>query len=270
MDSKVNKGVVLIDKPKGMTSFNVVKRVCEILGVKKAGHTGTLDPNVTGLMLIALNESRKAMPVLMGMDKEYEGEIYLHREVDPEKIKETFKKFTGEITQIPPVKSRVARIPRKRRIYSLEISKIEGRKISFKVKCEAGTYIRKLVHDIGESLGCGAHMTELRRTRIGNFALNEAVKLEDLDENRIIKLEKILERTGLKKVFVKDFAIERIRNGAPIKPDWIENGDKHIGENEMIGIFFRKEIIALGKPLGRKIRIDRVFKNCKWDTNTKH
>ncbi len=255
----LKKGVVLVDKPKGITSFDVVEMVCETLGIKKAGHTGTLDPNVTGLMLLALEESRKAMPILMGMDKEYEGKMLLHGEVEKGRIEKTFKKFTGEIVQKPPVKSRVARVERKRKVYFLDILRINGREIEFRVKCEAGTYVRKLVHDIGEELGCGAHMTGLKRTKIGPFELKESVPLSKLSEKNVIPLERILERIKLKKITVKEQAIPKIRNGSPVFPEWIVKREK-AKENEIVGIFDKGgEIIALGKPLGKKVKTDRVF-----------
>jgi H/ACA ribonucleoprotein complex subunit 4 len=259
MKTKIRKGVVLVDKPKGMTSFDVVERVGQKLGIDKAGHTGTLDPNVTGLMLIALEESRKAMPVLMGMEKEYEGKMWLHGDIEREKIEKTFRKFVGEIAQKPPVRSRVARVERKRMIYSLKIVKIEGREIAFEVRCEAGTYIRKLVHDIGQSLGCGAHMTELRRTKIGPFLLKESVPLSEVSEKSAISLEKILERIGLKKIVVRDEVIPKIRNGSPVFPEWVIRKGR-TKESETVGIFDRDgEIIALGKRTEGKIRTDRVF-----------
>lgn len=259
MKNQLRRGVVLVDKPKGMTSFDVVESVRKTLGVDKAGHTGTLDPNVTGLMLIALGESRKAMPVLMGLDKEYTGKMWLHGEVERKAIEKTFKKFVGDIVQKPPVRSRVARVERIRRIHFLKIVKIEGRNVEFRVKCEAGTYIRKLVHDIGESLGCGAHMTELRRTKIGPFSVKESVKLRDIDEKKVVKLEKILERVKLKKVIVKDEAIPKVRNGSPVFPEWVLKKDK-TKENEIVGIFESNgEIIALGRVSGRNIKTDRVF-----------
>ena len=255
----LKKGVVLVDKPKGMTSFDVVERVVRKLGIDKAGHTGTLDPNVTGLMLIALEESRKAMPVLMGLDKEYEWKMWLHGDIEKKKIEKAFRKFTGEIVQKPPVRSRVARVERKRKVHSLRILKIKGREITFEVRCEAGTYIRKLIHDIGESLGTGAHMTELRRTKVGPFSVKESVKLKDLGENKVIKLEKILKRIKLKKIIVKDEVIPKIRNGSPVFPKWVTKKEK-VKENEIVGIFDLKgKIIALGKPSGEKIKTDRVF-----------
>ena len=259
MKNQLRKGVVLIDKPRGMTSFDVVERVGRILGVEKAGHTGTLDMNVTGLLVIALGESRKAMPVLMGMDKGYEGKMLLHRNVVEKTIGKTFKSFTGEIVQKPPVKSRVARVERKREIHSLKILKINGREISFEVKCEAGTYIRKLVHDMGEHAGSGAHMKELRRTSVGPFSLKESVPLSKVSEKDVIPLEKVLDRTHLKKITVNEEAVPKIRNGSPVFPEWVIKKDK-AKDNETIGIFDKAgEIIALGKFSNKGIKTDRVF-----------
>jgi H/ACA ribonucleoprotein complex subunit 4 len=259
MNQVLCKGVVLVDKPGGMTSFDVVEKACKILGIAKGGHTGTLDPNVTGLMLVALEEARKAMPVLMGMSKEYVGKMLLHGETESKTLEKTFRKFTGEIVQKPPVKSRVARVERKRTVYSLKILRVSGREIEFRVLCEAGTYIRKLAHDIGQSIGCGAHMTELRRTKIGPFGISEAVPLSKLSEKDVMPLEKILERIGLKKVVVSDEALPKIRNGSPVFPDFILERDK-AEENEIIGIFGRSgSIIALGKNAGEKIKTERVF-----------
>jgi len=242
-----------------MTSFDVVERTCAILGVSRGGHTGTLDPNVTGLMLIALEEARKAMPVLMGMDKEYVGRMLLHGDVERKTLEKTFRKFTGEITQKPPVKSRVARVERKRTVHSLKILKISGREVEFEVLCEAGTYIRKLVHDMGQDLDSGAHMAELRRTKIGPFSIEEAVPLSGLSEKNVMPLEKALERIGLKKVVVNDEVISKIRNGSPVFSDFIIKRDE-AKENEIIGIFDRGDsIIAIGKVAGGRIKTERVF-----------
>ena len=211
------------------------------------------------MIMIALEESRKAMPVLMGMDKEYEGEMLLHKDIEKKEIEKTLKKFIGEILQKPPVRSRVARVERKRNVYSLKILAVNGRKIKFRVSCEAGTYIRKLVHDIGVDLGCGAHMSELRRTKIGPFLLKESVTLSKVSEKNVIPLESVLGRIKLKKITVKDQAIQKIRNGSPVFQEWITKKDK-TKEKEIVGIFDRNgEIIALGKPSGEKIKTERVF-----------
>lgn len=253
------KSVVLVDKPEGMTSFDVVERAGSVFGIQKAGHTGTLDPKVTGLMIIALGESRKAMPVLVGMDKVYEGIMILHRDTEKKRLEASFRKFTGDIKQKPPVRSRVARRERKRKIYSLDLRGVNGREVLFKVKCEAGTYIRKLIHDIGQDLGCGAHMGRLRRTAIGPFRLREAVPLSDLSKKDLIPLEKILDRIKLKRVEIKRDAVGKVRNGSPVLKEWIRSRGKQ-EQDEIVGIFgVRDRIIALGRVSGENIKTERVF-----------
>ena len=255
----LKKSVVFVDKPKGMTSFDVVEKVREILSVRKAGHTGTLDPNVTGLMMIALEEARKAVPVLMGLDKEYIGKMWLHKDVEMNDLKQAFKKFTGVIKQLPPVKSRVARVERERKIYEFEILGKNRREVEFRVFCEAGTYIRKLVHDLGVYLGVGAHMTWLRRTKIGPFSIDESVKLDELTPEHAIRLEDVLKRLNFKNVVVKNEVVQKIRNGSPVFPEWIIEKN-YEGNEKYIGIYNEeREIIALGKPMGDKIKTDRVF-----------
>lgn len=250
-------GVIILDKSETLTSMECVERVKEILGVRKAGHSGTLDPKVTGLLLIALGESRKAMPVFSGLDKEYTGTMHIHRDFNPRELQNIIKDFVGEIEQIPPRKSAVVRKPRKRKVYSLKITKISGRDVQFKVKCEAGTYIRKLCSDIGEALGTGAHMTSLRRTGIGPFTEKDSITLENLN-NGIISLEKALERIGLKRVLVKEGSIQKVRNGSPIRKEDIEKGDD-IKNEKYAGIFHKNKILALGIPREGYIKVERVF-----------
>jgi H/ACA ribonucleoprotein complex subunit 4 len=247
---EISKSILLLDKPSGMTSFECVERVEKILKVEKAGHTGTLDPNVTGLLVIAIGEARKAMPFFSRLDKEYVGKMILHKDENPEKIKSVFKRFVGEIEQIPPVKSRVARKPRKRKIYEFEILSISGREISFCIKCEAGTYIRKLCHDIGVELGTGAHMIELRRTKVGEFSIENSVSLKDLENGErkkgFISLEEALDKLKIKKIIVKNDYIDKIKNGMQLAYDWAEKIDKDIKNGDLIGFFNKGKIIAIG------------------------
>lgn len=262
-------GIVLIDKPADLTSGEVVRRVKKILGVKKAGHSGTLDSKATGVLLIAINEATKAMPFFAKLSKEYIGKITLHKDVDKEKILNATSKFVGKIRQVPPKKSAVKRVERTRTVYSFEIKRIEGRLVSFKIKCEAGTYIRKIAYDFGRYLGCGAHLSELRRVKIGDFSENESVGLEELNRTHVILLEKALGRINIKKVYVKYLAIKKIRNGIPLLIDDIEKYDESIKINELIGVYLKNKIIAIGIAVQsfdnidkRKllIKIKRVFK----------
>jgi len=262
MSESMRMGIVLLDKSGDLTSMQCVERVKKILRAERAGHSGTLDPKVTGVLLIALNEARKAMPVLIGLKKEYEGKMHLHEDVDKERIRRVARGFVGRITQVPPVRSAVARKPREREIYSFEIIKIKGRDLHFRVGCESGTYIRKLCHDFGEKIGAGAHMTELRRTKINGFSEKECTTIEKLGKKNVIPLERILERIGLKKVIVKRDSVDRIRNGIPAKENDVIKTDR-LTENEHVGIYYRSEIIALGLVRDSKapiIKTDRVFK----------
>ena len=178
-------GIINIDKPSGPTSFDTSERVMKLLGLRKTSHFGTLDPKVTGVLPVALNRACKLTGFFLGEDKEYVGTMRIHEPVDSKKIeKMILEKFTGKIIQLPPVKSRVKRQEREREIKKFEIleSSDGGKTVLFRVECEGGTYIRKLVHDLGEALGLGAHMTELRRVRAGIFKENKSITLHYLEK----------------------------------------------------------------------------------------
>ena len=210
-------GVIIIDKPPDVTSHAVVSRVKRILGVRKAGHTGTLDPFATGVLPVCLNEGTKLSPFLMDQDKEYEGVILLgvetdtqdstgnvirHQEpgtVDLRTIECALKAFEGTISQTPPMFSAIKRngvplyklarkgveVERKARtvtIYSFDLVNVELPRIFFRVACSKGTYIRTLAGDIGTRLGCGGSLEALRRTRSGQFFLEKSINLSVLQE----------------------------------------------------------------------------------------
>ncbi len=265
VEDLIKYGVINVDKPSGPTSHQAVAWVREILALNKVGHAGTLDPMVTGVLLTTLENSCKAIPLLMGLDKEYVGVMHVHADISGDKISRAFEKFTGKIKQLPPVRSAVARKVRERTIANLEVIEIEGRDVLFRVECEAGTYVRKLISDIGKALGVGAHMAELRRVRVGNFLEKHATKLQELkdafwyfkNENNeeqirkvIIPIETALETAGVKKVFIKDSAINKICNGAPLGAGGICSLDGNIGKNDLIGMFsLKNELVAIGKAL---------------------
>ena len=195
----LNFSIINLDKPTGPTSFWTSQKVKYLLGIKKTAHFGTLDPMVTGVLPVALGRACKLNEVFMHRDKTYVGIMRLHNEVSEEKLKASIKKFTGEIMQLPPVKSRVKRQIRPRTVHTFNILEIQGKDILFESRVQAGTYIRKLCHDVGEDLGFGAHMLELRRTRAGLFDeeknlvnlydLESATKaLKQGDENPIRKI----------------------------------------------------------------------------------
>ncbi len=279
----ISSSIIIVDKHSGPTSHQITSWVKEIFKIKKAGHAGTLDPSVTGVLPIALENATKAMIVLMGLDKEYVGVMHLHKEVPEEILRETTKKFIGKIKQLPPLKSAVARRVRERRIYFFDILEVEGKDVLFKVGCEAGTYIRKLVHDFGVKLKVGAHLTQLRRTKAGNFEEEQAFPLltirdayefwKEGDEKLLRKILIPVEYAILhvKRVFVKDTAIDSICNGAPVYVSGITRIQKGIEKGEIVAIYsLKEELIALGKARinskemferkkGVAVQTDRVF-----------
>lgn len=173
-------GVIPLDKPSGPSSHEVTEFVKRILNIKKAGHSGTLDPKVTGVLPICLNDACKIMPALISSGKEYVCLMHVHKEVSEVEIKKMLSLFEGKIAQMPPVKSAIKRQLRNRVVYYNEFLEKEGRDVLFITGCEAGFYMRKLCHDIGERLGTGAHMAELRRTKAGPFKEKDLIKIEDL------------------------------------------------------------------------------------------
>jgi len=230
------------------------------------------NPAATGLMIIALDESVKAMPLLFGLDKEYEGTMLMHSECSKTELeKAIIEKFTGEIVHTPPKRSDVARKPRTRTIYFFKILKTEGRRVFFRVNCEAGTYIRKLCHDLGEELGCGAHLQNLRRTGIGSIKVSEATALEDIEksrnpENFLIALESLIERVEKGRAVAAAESLEKVRHGSPL--DYSDITDFRMPEKDTPVPVYDKagNIIALGRFIkkpekgGRKIlRIERVL-----------
>lgn len=210
-------GILVVDKPEGITSLDVARELKCRFGVKKAGHVGTLDPFATGVLPVVINEGTKLVPFLGEGPKEYEVTLKLGEEtttddwtgkvvmssawegVQPEEIEEAVQAFSGKIRQTPPMFSavkidgrplyRLARkgieVERKEReieIYRVQMDGIDLPFVRFKVSCSKGTYIRALGRDIGRKIGCGAHLVRLRRTRSGPFTLGDAISWERIKE----------------------------------------------------------------------------------------
>ena len=172
VEQLLNFGLILLDKPPGPTSHEVVAWAKRILEIPKAGHSGTLDPQVSGVLPLGLGEGTKALGVLLFGSKEYHALGRLHSLPSKEQLDDILNQFTGDIYQRPPQRSAVSRQTRIRRIFELELLEQKERLILLRVLCEAGTYIRKLLYDVGEVLGDGGTMIELRRTRVGQFDEN--------------------------------------------------------------------------------------------------
>jgi len=260
MEEYIRKGFVCIDKPMGPSSHEVVVWVRRILEVEKTGHTGTLDPRVTGVLPIMIEQATKLVQILQGSEKEYVCLMRLHGDVRREDIERVMKMFEGKIYQRPPLKSAVKKRLRIREVKKIEILEIDGREVLFKVTTEAGTYIRKLCTDIGEVLGCGAHMQELRRTRTGIFTEDMCYTLQDLldayvfwkeegEEKYLRQIIKPMELAiaDIPKVIVKDTAVDAICHGADLTARGICYIEKNVKKGRRVAIFTLKgELVALG------------------------
>ncbi len=211
----VPSGVLLVDKDPGMTSHDVVAIARRSMGIKKIGHCGTLDPMATGLLMLVVGRATKIQDLLMSEDKQYvgtitlgtttttqdaEGDVVEEREVGvlgENVIRRAFEKYSGNFEQIPPMVSaikkdgvplyklarkgkEVKRDPRPVYVTDYELRKISLPQIDFTVSCSKGFYVRSYAHDIGDTLGCGGHLSALRRTRSGEFTLERAVRVDML------------------------------------------------------------------------------------------
>jgi len=211
-------GVLLVDKPSGITSHDVVDRVRRIFRMKKVGHAGTLDPMATGLLIILVGKATKISQYLMSLDKEYKGTFHLGQatdshdadgevvseapvppDLDEVSLKEFSDTFIGDQYQIPPMFSAkkvdgqplyklarkgktIEREPRFVRVANFELSNVVLPDANFTLNCSKGTYVRTIIHDLGEKIGCGGHLTALRRTAIDRFQVEESNSLEVLKE----------------------------------------------------------------------------------------
>jgi len=271
-------GIIILDKPPGPTCATVDNWIKKILKIKKASHGGTLDPNATGVLVIALENATKLMPILLSSEKEYVGIIHLHKPVSRIDIEKVFSEFIGKQIQLPPKRSAVARRERVREVYELDILDIKGQNVLFRVKTQAGFYVRRLADDIGKRLKVGAHLQELRRTRSGNFSEDKAVTLQDLvysieDEEEIrrviLPMEVAVQSIG--KIIVSDGAIDAICNGSPVYVPGISKLENEIKKDDWVAIFSLKgELIAIGKAMmdskeifksrkGLAVKTDRVL-----------
>ena len=257
----IDYGIVNIDKPKGPTSHQVADYVQRILHINKSGHSGTLDPAVTGVLPVALGRGTRIVQGLLTAGKEYVAIMHLHREVEESFLRETIQKnFIGKILQMPPIKSSVKRQLRPRTIYYLNILEIDGQDVLFKAGTEAGTYIRKLIHDIGQKLKTGAHMAELRRTKAGPFDESTLFTLQELidayyywkEENNEKFIRKAIQPVEngakhLQKVWVFDTTIESLCHGSDLKVPGIGKTNGGINKKDIVAIMsLKNELVALG------------------------
>jgi tRNA pseudouridine55 synthase len=212
--SEATGGLICVDKPAGLSSHDVVREVRRLTGIRRVGHTGTLDPTATGVLLICIGRATRLAEYVVGLPKQYETTIRLGQETDTydsegnilaerpvtvtrSALLKALDRFRGPIDQTPPMFSAVKRggqplykharrgevlprPPRRVTIYELELLAWESPDLQVKVVCSTGTYIRSLAHDLGQELGCGGHVRALRRTAVGRFVVADAVALGDL------------------------------------------------------------------------------------------
>lgn len=260
IEEHIRKGVIPLDKPPGPTSHEVVAWIKRMLGLNKAGHGGTLDPKVTGMLPVALEEATKIIGTVVHTGKEYICVMQLHHPVPEEELKKVVKMFEGVIYQKPPLRSSVKRSLRKKRINRIELLEYDGRYALLRVDCEAGTYMRKLCHDIGLILGVGAHMRELRRIRSGPFHEDKGiVRLQELSEAlyrwKVEGRDDLLRRyilpmeyaiSHLPKVVIRDTAVDAIAHGAHLAVPGIARLHASIKKGDLVAILTLKgELVAL-------------------------
>ncbi|AJE03278.1 tRNA pseudouridine(55) synthase TruB [Geobacter pickeringii] len=300
-------GFIVLDKPVGITSHDVVSAVRRTLRQKKAGHTGTLDPFATGVLPVAIGEGTKAIPFLDEGIKEYQATMVLGSVTDtqdctgtvirqsewedlaPERIVAAIQSFVGRQSQLPPMFSAVKRngVPlyklarkgeevertaRDIEIYSIAVELVELPLVTFTVSCSRGTYVRALASDIGEALGCGAHLTALRRTKSGPFVIDHALRLDEF--RRIAEagdIERHVTAPGealdhLRMLCLADEGAERVRHGmAPRLSDFtamLEN----VRVGEQLRLTYGGHLLAIAESRGalwsensKNLRLIRVF-----------
>ena len=290
-------GIIPLKKGENITSFFAVNKVRRIIGEKKCGHTGTLDPNATGVLPIAVGGATRFIELLPTHKKAYKAtfktgfctdtlDIWgtvtetFDKEVSFEEIKKATAEFKGEIMQLPPMYSaikrdgvrlyelarqgiEVERTPRKCEIYELSVEEAENGEYSLYCECSAGTYIRTLINDIGERLGCGATMTSLCRTFACGIELSECYTLEELNELKetgeiekaIIPLEKLL--LEYPEIHVTENQAKRFSNGGSLMRERVRN----LKENGIYRVYGNGEFLGLGELTDTDLLVKRVYNN---------
>lgn len=280
-------GVLLVDKKSGLTSHDVVERFRRRAKVKKAGHTGTLDPLATGLLVLCVGKATRLQAYLMGMEKTYEGTFQfgwatdsydaagtpvgesVEQDVSAVDFEPHVARFRGEIEQMPPAFSakkidgvrayelarkgqEVKLQPKRVTIYEFTILDVDGSRVRFRVRSSAGTYMRSLAHDLGQAVGIPAHLLELRRTAIGTFRIEDAIAFDEMAE---APPEKILSRPHFQSLAEIDLPLEKLRI------DWAQQGKLMQGQSVIlvppvpVG---KGDLLALGNPHDQLVAIGEV------------
>jgi H/ACA ribonucleoprotein complex subunit 4 len=262
LEMHLRRGAINLDKTSGPTSHEVAAWVKRILEIEKAGHSGTLDPKVTGILPVLLGDATRVMDTLLLAGKEYICLMYIHKPQPKKRIMEVCNEFVGPIFQKPPLKSSVVKELRTRTIYYLDVLEIEEQHVLMRVGCQAGTYIRKLCFDIGLALGTGANMEELRRSKAGPFREDETLvtlhQLKDAyvswketgDESdlrrTILPVEMALKH--LPHLVIADNAVDAICHGAPLAAPGLLRLETDINKGDNVALFTLKgEAVAVAR-----------------------
>jgi H/ACA ribonucleoprotein complex subunit 4 len=255
-------GVVILDKPAGCTSRQASEAVRTALGAEKAGHGGTLDPNVTGVLPVLLDKATPLADWLLGSEKTYRGTMVLHADVSPEALARSMARFVGLVEQVPPVRSRVKRALRTREVYQFDLTGGSGRRLDFLLRCQGGTYVRKLIHDLGQDVGCGANMSHLRRTRSGPFTLAECVSLACVSEaarlppsecdRELRRLVRPAEEAAARLapcVWMDDGAVQSVCTGYPLAVAGVCKMDLFERDAQVAMMTLKGELVGMGSAL---------------------
>lgn len=246
-----------MDKPRGPSSHQVAAWVGEMLH-SPVGHSGTLDPMVSGVLVVMLGRAVKLAPLLLEHEKEYVAVMRLHADVPRERVEEVVKGFTGRVYQRPPRRSAVKRALRIRVIWKIEVLDMQGRLVLLRIRCEAGTYIRSVCTHIGNVLGCGAQMIELRRTMSGGFTAEDAHTLQEIRDavesgNKALLDSFILppERAiaGIPQIVVRDAAADSILTGAELAYPGIVSCSSFKAEDKAVLVRESGKLVALVQVL---------------------
>lgn len=252
--------IINVDKPAGCTSFDATEKIKKIFSARKTGHFGTLDLMVTGVLPVALNRACKLVGYFMHHDKIYVGKMQLHKEISEENLKKEMENFIGKIKQMPPIKSSVKRQLRERMVNRFEILKFNKKIVEFIADVEAGTYIRKLISELGEKIG-GAHMIELRRIKAGIFDVKNSWKIESIkkafelwkENNDETELRKILIPAEiiseiLPVVQIKQDSLKQILTGKPIfKSDIVSSNFEKLEASTIVVVFLDDRFIEVAR-----------------------
>ena len=281
IEQLLNYGIIILDKPPGPTSHETVAWVKRILKLPKVGHSGTLDPQVSGVLPLGLGEATKALGVLLYGPKEYHALGRVHSLPTKEKLDEVIDMFRGEIFQKPPQRSAVVRQTRTRHIYEFEVLEQKERLLLTRILCESGTYIRKLYYDMGEVLGPGATMIELRRTRVDQFYESDglvtmhelanafALWEEKKDADKLMKMIKPVEYafSEIKSVVIRDSAVDALCHGAQLAIPGILKISPNLKRGDVVGIYTQKgEAVALAESLMDENEIRDATKGYAFET----